>query len=144
MACAASAVAVFSLWTDWRSREVPHWLLGGLALLWGVAWAFAPGAVGDEPQAGLACGAIMLALGFVLHLAGWLGAGDGKLLAVLALWLGPRDLAMALFGTACLGLALLIVAWARPQGDFRERGIPFAWAIAPPAATLLLARAVAA
>lgn len=141
LACAATALAIGSLWTDWRVREVPNWLTGALAVLWIVAAAVAPEAVG-YPVAALACGGGMLVLGYVFHTLGWLGAGDGKLLAALALWLGPRDLGVALLGTACLGLVLLLLAWGRPGGDFRERGIPFAWAIAPPAAALLLARAV--
>ncbi len=142
-AAVASAVAAWSLWTDWRAREVPNWLTGALAAMWVAAWATMPEALGTAPAAGLVCGAGGLVLGFAFHAAGWLGAGDGKLLAALALWLGPRDLPFALLGTSVLGLLLLVLAWARPEGEFRTRGIPFAWALAPPAATLLLARAVA-
>ena len=136
-------MAVFSLWTDWQSREVPHWLIATLAALWAIAVLMSPETLGMAAVAALACGGLMLVLGFGLHAAGWLGAGDGKLLAALALWLGPRDLAFALLGTTALGLALLVLAWTRPEGDFRKRGIPFAWAIVPPAATLLLVRGVA-
>ena len=141
--CAATVAVVCSLWTDWRSREVPHWVILGLVALWAVAVFASPEALGFAAQSGLVCGGLMLVLGFCLHATGWLGAGDGKLLAALALWLGPRDLGLALLGTTVLGLMLVVLAWRRPDGDFRKRGIPFAWAIAPPGATLLLARAVA-
>lgn len=139
---AASAVVTASLWTDWRSREIPHWLVGSLTALWVVAAVAVPQAIGGTPLSGLLGAALLFVLGLILHAAGWLGAGDGKLLAVVALWLGPRDLPFALFGTALIGVGLLVIALLRPQGDFRERGIPFAWAIAPPAATMLLARAL--
>ena len=113
-----------------------------MVALWAVVAFANPDALGVARLEALTCGGLMLVLGFGLHAAGWVGAGDGKLLAVLALWLGPADLAFALFGTTALGLMLLLLAWTRPEGDFRERGIPFAWAIVPPAATLLLARAL--
>ena len=79
--------------------------------------------------------------GFGFHALGWLGGGDGKLLATLALWLGPTHLGLWLLGTATIGLALAMTALAFRNGDFRTRGIPFAWAMVPPAAMLLLSRA---
>ena len=145
LAAATAAVAVAALWSDWQRRTVSHWVIATLVGLWLVACVLAPGssALGGEILASVACGVGALLAGFALHAFGWLGAGDGKLLAVMALWLGPRDLPLALFGTVAIGLVLLAVAWARPRGDFRTRGIPFAWAIVPPSATVLLARAVA-
>ena len=53
------------------------------------------------------------------------------------------DLPIALLGIALCGLALLVAAWLAPTGDFRRRGIPFACAIVPPTAALLVARVVA-
>ena len=82
-----------------------------------------------------------LAVGYLFFRAGWLGGGDGKLLGVLALWLGPNDVGLWLLATAVLGLLLVVLALIRPGGDFRARGIPFAWAMVPPASALLLSRA---
>lgn len=137
----AAALAFVAVWTDARRREIPHWLLGGLACLWLCAALLAPEALDGKPLAGLACGGVALILGFVLHALGWLGGGDGKLLAVLAMWLGPADVGLALLATSALGLLLTVFTLAR-CGDWRQRGIPYGIAISPPAATLLVARAV--
>ena len=140
---AAALLALATLYTDGRRREIPHWLVSALALLWLLALPVAPQLLDSALWAALACGAGGLAAGYCFHQFGWLGGGDGKLLGVLALWLGPRDLGYWLVATAFLGLVLVLLALARRNGDFRTRGIPFAWALAPPAATLLLARAMA-
>lgn len=142
LVCAA-ALAFVAVWTDVKRREIPHWLLGGLACLWLGAALFAPAAVGGEPLAGLVCGASALLLGFVLYALGWLGGGDGKLLAVLAMWLGPADVGLALLATSALGLLLTVCTLVYREGDWRQRGVPYGLAISPPAATLLVARAVA-
>ncbi|MDD9961692.1 MAG: prepilin peptidase [Gammaproteobacteria bacterium] len=139
----AVAVATATLYSDAKRREISHGLVVGLAALWLLAALLAPAAMGAAAWQALACGAGALGVGYVAYLLGWLGAGDGKLLGVLALWMGPRDLGLWLLGTAALGLALILIALARPGGDFRTRGLPFAWAMAPPAATLLAARALA-
>lgn len=87
------------------------------------------------------CGGGALAAGVLFQQLGWLGGGDGKLMGALALWIGPRELGWWLLGTAVLGMSMVLFALARPNGDFRARGIPFAWAIVPPAAVLLVSRA---
>lgn len=143
MLAGASLLAFTAVWTDVKRREIPHWLVGGLVLLWLCAALVAPEALGAEPLVGLACGAVALVFGFALHALGWLGGGDGKLLAVLAMWLGPADVDLALLATSALGLLLALVAFLRRQGDWHRRGIPFGVAISPPAATLLVARAIA-
>ena len=129
-------------WTDWRRRDIPHWTTVGPLAVWAVAAAWARPALGGTVAVSLVCGAVGLALGALFYVFGWLGGGDGKLLAVLALWLGPYDVAFALPAAAALLLVLLIVA--RSEGsDMRRRGIPVACALAPPAAALLAARALA-
>ena len=139
----SAMLALVAVWTDVVRREIPHRILAGVALLWLVAALLEPQALNATPLAGLACGGGGLALGFLLHALGWLGGGDGKLLAVLAAWLGPSDLGPALLAAGVLGLFLVLAALARRTGDLRRRGIPCALAIAPPAALMLAARAVA-
>ena len=129
------------MWQDWRRREVPHWTVAGLLALWLLLVVTRPERLGFDPWLGLACGAGALALGALCYGLGWWGAGDAKLLAVLALWIGPHDLPAALLGTAALGLLLVAVALASPTGDFRKRGLPFAIAVAAPAVAFLAARA---
>lgn len=136
----AIAMIAVAAWTDARRREIPHWATGGLLAVWGVAAALARPALGGTVAAALICGVIGLGLGVLFYAFGWLGGGDGKLLAVLGLWLGPRDVGFVLLAGAGL-LLLFYVAAQRNAGGMRRRGIPFACAVAPPAAVLLATRA---
>lgn len=90
---------------------------------------------------GLLCGAAGLGAGLALYACGLLGGGDGKLLAVLGLWLGAPDYGYALLAGAGLLALLMVLARADARHSFRCRGIPCACALAPPAAVLLAARA---
>ena len=137
---AGIACALAATWDDWRSRQVPHWTVLGLLACWLLLATMAPERLGFDPWAGLICGGAALALGMFCYALGWWGAGDAKLLAVLALWVGPHDLPAALLGTVAVGLLLLAMAFAVPRGEFRKRGVPFAVALAVPAATILAAR----
>jgi prepilin peptidase CpaA len=100
----------------------------------------------------LAAGAIGLALGFALFAAGWIGGGDAKLFAAIALWLGFGDLtayavAAAIFGGA-LTLTLLMLrqvplpavllgqGWILKLHD-RRSGIPYGVALAAGAFAVL-------
>ena len=139
--CGAALLAAVALYADVRWREIPDWVPLGILSLWIPAAAFAPEVLNGTIPAALVCGAGAFAGGYVFFRLGWLGGGDGKLLGGLALWLGPWEAGIWLLATATLGLALCLIAIARPMGGFRTRGIPFVWAIAPPAITLLLARA---
>ena len=95
----------------------------------------------------------ILVLGFCLFMLNYLGAGDGKMLAVTGLWLGPQAAFLfvtlvGLFG-GILALTILVMrgsllpvwvathpVWQRLSG--KDRSIPYAIAIAP-AALLSLA-----
>ena len=138
---AACILALAAMYTDARRRQIPHWVPGGLVLLWAAALQWAPDSLGAAPLAALACGIGVLLAGFGFHALGWLGGGDGKLLATLGLWLGHQQIGLWLLGVAALGLMLAIAARVNGYSDFRTRGIPFAWAIVPPGVALLLARA---
>lgn len=99
---------------DLRHRRLPNiWLLLG--------WLFGLGAyllTGKLPLGhDLGAGGLALALGlaglFPFYLAGWMGAGDVKLMAVIG-WLGGPDMLLATFvfgsllaGGLALGLRLL-------------------------------------
>ena len=136
-------LSLVAIWTDVRRREVPHLVTVAIVALWIAAVFTAPEALAGDPLMGIACGAAVLAVGFCLHALGWLGGGDGKLLAALAMWLGPADLGLALLATGLFGLLLALPALLWRSTLFRDRGIPYACAIAPPAAAILAARAVA-
>ena len=137
-----AGLALVAVWTDLKRREIPHWVVGGIVLSWLAAALLAPEAINAHRIASVACGLAGLLVGFVLHALGWLGGGDGKLLAALALWLGPSDVGLALVCTGVVGAMLTLLALAR-WNDWRQRGVPYAVAIAPPAAVLLVFRTIA-
>ena len=90
----------------------------------------------------LATGAALLLLGFALFALGGLGGGDGKLMAVAGLWVGPYDMEFFLVGLGLLSLCLALFALLPFDMIRRLRSnLPFAIAIAPPAIVLLTLRA---
>lgn len=140
----AAAIAVVAAWTDWRSRSVPNAVPVALLGIWLVAAASGGSVVVGAPLGdALLCGVAGLVVGVFGYLRGWFGAGDAKLLAALALWVGPADAAFALLGTGIL-LAVLLSALLTAHGAAqRRRGVPVACALAPPAAFVLAARGLA-
>ena len=90
----------------------------------------------------IAIGAVLLLVGFVLFAFGGLGGGDGKLMAVAGLWVGPHDLTLFLIGLGLVSLCLALFALL-PFDTTRQlrANLPFAVAIAPPAIVLLALRA---
>ena len=97
---------------DIAKREIPDAL--PLAL---IAWAVISRLAGFQEQVWLPP-LLGLGLGFVLGLVlfsfGWLGGGDGKLLAGLGACLGPLGLAVTLPWMALFGGVLAL--WARRRG----------------------------
>ena len=90
----------------------------------------------------IAIGAVLLLLGFALFAFGGLGGGDGKLMAVAGLWVGPYDMEFFLVGLGLLSLCLALFALLPFDMTRRLRSnLPFAVAIAPPAIVLLTLRA---
>lgn len=87
-------------------------------------------------------GAALLLVGFALFSFGGLGGGDGKLMAVAGLWVGPHDLTLFLIGLGLISLSLVLFALLPFDSTRRLRSnLPFAVAIAPPAIVLLALRA---
>lgn len=139
----AGALTATTAWTDWQRRQISLWTLAALLVLWGLSALVVPHVLGGPWAESLCCGAGGLALGFGLYAVGWLGGGDGKLLGVTGLWLGPQDFGLALLGASLLLLVLWVPASAGVGvrgGDFRNRGIPFACALTPPTVVILAAR----
>ena len=96
-------VAVF---TDLRARRIPNWLtvtgvLGGLT--------FASLEVGGFPGAAVVGVLLALAVAFPLFAMGGLGAGDAKLLAAVAAFVGPAGLlSVALYGGVAGGVLAIV------------------------------------
>lgn len=128
---------------DLRSRRIPNVI--PLALLGLFAVYAAAGSVG--PPAVLwvhfAIGAVLLVAGFALYLTGGFGAGDGKLIAIAGLWIGPADLGPFLLGIGACALFLSLFALLPFERTRRLRSnLPFAVAIAPPAMAVMIPRAL--
>ena len=141
VACALFAAGMVC---DLRSRRIPNSI--PLALLGLFAVYAAAGEAGPlEAMWGhLAIGAVLLAAGFVLYLTGRFGAGDGKLIAVAGIWIGPADLSLFLLGLAACAFALSLFALLPFDRTRRLRSeLPFAVAIAPPAVAVMIPRALA-
>jgi prepilin peptidase CpaA len=92
---------------DVRFRRLPNWLCVGIAAagLASIAAVQSPA----WPWSGPAHAVVALLVGMGLFAAGFLGAGDAKFYAALAMWfpLGSAPLFAALIGLAGLLLAIL-------------------------------------
>lgn len=135
--CALFGVAVVSdLAGRWIPDSVPLALLILFVLYAATAGRMAP------VWTHVAVGAALLLVGFTLFSFGGLGGGDGKLMAVAGLWIGPHDLTLFLAGLGLAGLCLALFALLPFDRTRRLRSnLPFAVAIAPPAIILLTLRA---
>ena len=84
-----------------------------------VLWAPLAGLPWSEIVLHFAAGAVVIAIGFAFFAAGWIGGGDAKFAAAVALWLGWSrlfDFAIyaALFGGALTLLLLSFRLWVLP------------------------------
>lgn len=94
---------------DVRRREIANWKNAGIALLapawwWAAGVGLWPGAAAQIGQALVALGAFAVAFRF-----GWMGGGDVKLIAALALWLPVTPLAWMLIVMSVVGGVLSVV-----------------------------------
>lgn len=102
IACLGCAIT-----TDVRAMRIPNGISLALTALFGVY------AVVAEPSvpiiAHVTVAVLTLILTFALFAANCLGAGDAKLLAALALWMGPHHVAPFLALTAIAGGVFVLV-----------------------------------
>ncbi|MBA2587187.1 MAG: prepilin peptidase [Alphaproteobacteria bacterium] len=143
-------LAIAAGW-DLASFTIPNFL--SLALL-GAFALFALAAGLSLPVIGwhLLAGFAGLFLGFALFTLGWIGGGDAKLFAAVALWLGFHDLApyallASIFGGALTLALMLLRQWPLPDALARQgwivklhdarSGIPYGVALAAGAFALL-------
>jgi prepilin peptidase CpaA len=141
------APLVWAAVTDIRIRKIPNQCVLAVLVLF-LPWAM----LSDLPWVlwALAGGAIALAVSFGLYAVGMIGAGDSKLFAALALFVGLGHLTVFAIGTALAGGAIalasvlsrpqraLVMVTMRGKGDF-GRGIPYGVAIALSAAVVVWA-----
>jgi len=106
----AIAVLIFAAYGDIRRRLIPNELSIALAVL-GVARMIV---TGDSIAAlwTVAAAAAILVIGFLCFSRGWIGGGDAKLLAAVALLVGYRQLPDLLLIMSLVGgvIALVVIA----------------------------------
>lgn len=101
------AAMAFAACMDTLTMTIPNKISIALVAAFVVAAAhvgLSPGAIALH----LIAGALMLALGFGMFAAGWIGGGDAKLLAASALWVGLIHLLPLLLLTGLIGTVLMV------------------------------------
>jgi prepilin peptidase CpaA len=110
-AAAFIGLVIYGAITDVKGLKIPNWISIALVLLFAAYLGF-----GGRPplpafqHVGVALA--VLVVGFAAFAGGYMGAGDVKLMAAVALWAGPSKAIALIFFTALAGagLALLILA----------------------------------
>jgi prepilin peptidase CpaA len=117
---------------DWRTREIPNWLNGGIALLAIPFWWSTGLALWPDVALQLALGAGMFALFAIAFRFGAMGGGDVKMLAAIALWLPFAQVVklVAIMSIAGGVLTVAMVAAHRLAKTRDQLEIPYGIAIA--------------
>jgi prepilin peptidase CpaA len=126
---AALAVAVV---TDWRSRIIPNWLNGAVALLAIPFWWSTGLSLWPDAALQVAVAFAVLVVFAVAHRFGQMGGGDVKMLAALALWL-PLGALFELIVVMSVAGGVLTIAMLIPHRLLKKAGspeIPYGIAIA--------------
>ena len=109
------ALAIVGALKDLTSYTIPNWISLALVVAF-VPAALASGASLSAIGLCLAVGFAALVLGMGMFAVGWIGGGDGKLLAACALWMGWPAVAPFLLCTALAGGALTFAVLALRSG----------------------------
>ena len=136
VAAALGVILVWAAYSDYRNRRIPNLAVLIALVLFG-PWTYFHHFQGLVPA--LLTGAGMLVATFVLYNLKIFGAGDAKLISVLALFTGLDHLMAFLVTTALAGGVLAVVGLllnprralsARSGGGIASRGVPYGVAIA--------------
>lgn len=113
---------------DASSFKIPNRYVAVLLAAWLPA-AFLAGM--DIQAIGLsaALGAVALLAGFALFAARLLGAGDAKLIAASALWVGPSGLAAFVFATALFGGILAFALLKMRKASLPAFALRYGWLV---------------
>jgi len=101
------AAFLLAAFTDLTNYTIPNWLTGAIALAFPVVAVLA----GVPPLTILThfgVGIFALGLGMVLFALRWLGGGDAKLIAAVALWAGPGAVWVFVLAAALAGGVLTL------------------------------------
>lgn len=129
--CVLAALLLAAALCDIRKREIPHWTVIAIALLAIPFWLSEGLALWPDMALQLGVAAIVFAVFAAMFALGWMGGGDVKLLAALALWLPWQALLPMLVVMSFAGGALTLgmLVWSKlKRGPNPE--IPYGVAIA--------------
>lgn len=112
--------------TDLIRFEIGNWNSILIAACYPIA-AIGAGLPWAQIGTNVGAGAAVLAIGFLLFWRGYLGGGDVKLLAALAIWVGWRALPAFIFWVAIYGGVLAIVILIIRRSARLERFRGTAW-----------------
>lgn len=129
--CALAALLLAAAICDIRKREIPHWTVIAIALLAIPFWLSEGLALWPDMALQLGVAALVFAVFAAMFAFGWMGGGDVKLLAALALWLPWQALLLMLVVMSFAGGALTLgmLGWSKlKRGPNPE--IPYGVAIA--------------
>lgn len=103
----------YAAFSDLFTMTIPNKLTLALGASYFVM-ALATGQLFDVVLIHIACGFVVLALAFVASCLGWMGGGDAKLAAAVALWMGfPLSGEYLLVSSFLGGLLTLVILIAR-------------------------------
>lgn len=139
------ALMAYAAVSDLLTMKIPNWLTGGLVILFPIM-AFLVGMEISVLIYHLLAGLVLLAAGIAMFAPGWMGGGDAKLLAGIALWFGWGAalidfLLLAAVAGGALTLIILIMrsiplpaftlSWDWLQRlHYKKTGIPYGIALA--------------
>ena len=95
--------------TDLRSRNIPNWLTGGIALLAPFTWFVAGYGIWPDMAIQLGIGLAFFTLFIGVFALGKMGGGDVKLIGALALWFSIIPLVRLLLIMSIVGGVLTVV-----------------------------------
>ncbi len=117
-----AAAMIAAALTDLASMTIANRLVVALAAAF-LLFGLAAGLTATAFLLHLAAGLGVLAITFGCFAAGWMGGGDAKLMAAVALWLGPTpELASFALWTSILGGVLTLAFLAAPLPSIADHG----------------------
>ncbi len=118
-------LTVWAAITDVKTLKIPNWIPVSIAVLFVIYLLVGPRDLPVLYHVAVALG--VLAVSFALFAAGFMGAGDAKMMTAVALWAGPAKIAPFLLGMAVAGVALaLLILWARFYAPADDE-VPSGW-----------------
>lgn len=136
LAVVLAALLVAAGIEDARTREIANAKNAAIALL-APAWWWALGLGWGEMAVQVAMAAVVLAVFLGVFAAGWMGGGDVKMIAALALWLPLGGFVQMLMVMSVLGGAITLALLVERRWQRRIGAVEVPYGVAIAAAALL-------